>query len=155
MRRRTGSTMDDKAEIDELARRFYSLFTKRNGASPNVAAIHDLFIVNGIIISTSKETPTLYDLSGFVEPRERLLRSGELVEFEEREVLERTSVAGYVAQRLSVYEKSGVLNGEPYHGRGIKMMQFVQENGSWKFSSVAWDDERDGFTLNLEDFSSR
>jgi hypothetical protein len=144
--------MDDKVAIDQLATRFYSLFTNRDGASPNVAGIHDLFIAEGVIVKTCGELPVVYDLKGFIEPRERLLRDGELAEFGEEEVWERTSIMGYVAQRFSVYRKSGILRGEPFEGRGIKTMQFVRTNGAWKMSAVAWDDEREGFTLELGDF---
>ncbi|HEY8312502.1 MAG TPA: hypothetical protein VIG47_18170 [Gemmatimonadaceae bacterium] len=144
--------MNDKAAIDQLAQRFYSLFTNRGGAVPNVAGIHELFIAEGVIVKTCGELPVVYDLDGFIEPRERLLRDGELLEFEEKEVRERTSIMGYIAQRFSVYRKSGVLRGEPFEGRGIKTMQFVRANGVWKMSAAAWDDEREGFTLDLGDF---
>lgn len=144
--------MDDKAAIDELTKRFYALFTNRGGSAPNVAGIHELFIPEGTIVKTCGDVPAVYDLAGFIEPRERLLRDGELVEFEEHEVRERTSIMGNVAQRFSAYCKSGILRGEPFEGRGIKTMQFVRANGEWKMSAAAWDDERDGFTLDLSGF---
>jgi hypothetical protein len=144
--------MNDKAAIDLLTKRFYSLFTNRDGRAPNVAGIHEIFIAEGVIVKTCGEFPVVYDLKGFIEPRERLLRDGQLLEFEEEEVRERTSIVGYVAQRFSAYRKSGVLRGEPFEGRGIKTMQFVRANGMWKMSAVAWDDERDGFALDLDDF---
>jgi len=144
--------VNDKAEIDELARRFYALFTNRDGTVPNVAGIHELFIPEGTIVKTCGDVPVVYDLAGFIEPRERLLRDGELVEFEEHEVRERTSIMGNVAQRFSAYRKSGILRGEPFEGRGIKTMQFVRASGVWKMSAAAWDDEREGFALDLNDF---
>ncbi|HEY8298791.1 MAG TPA: hypothetical protein VIG32_12310 [Candidatus Baltobacteraceae bacterium] len=144
--------MNDKTEIDRLSQRFYSLFTNRGGTTPNVAGIHELFIPEGVIVKTCGEIPAVYDLTGFIEPRERLLRDGELVDFEEEEIRERTSIMGYVAQRFSVYRKSGILRGEPFEGRGIKTMQFVRTHGSWKLSAVAWDDEREGFALDLDGF---
>lgn len=139
--------MNDKAAIDELTKRFYALFTNRGDAVPNVAGIHDLFIPEGVIVRTCGEEPVAYDVIGFIEPRERLLRDGELVEFEEREVREQTSIVGYIAQRLSEYRKTGILRGERFEGRGIKTMQFVRAHGEWKMSAVAWDDEREGFSL--------
>jgi hypothetical protein len=144
--------MNDKAAIDGVVRRFYSLFTNRNGTLPNLAAIHELFIRDGVIVKTCGEIPVVYDLAGFIEPRERLLRDGELLEFEEEEVRERTSIMGYVAQRFSMYRKSGVLRGEPFEARGIKTMQFIRTNGTWKMSAVAWDDEREGFTVDFSRF---
>jgi len=67
-------------------------------------------------------------------------------------VRERTSIMGNVAQRFSAYRKSGILRGEPFEGRGIKTMQFVRASGVWKMSAAAWDDEREGFALDLNDF---
>lgn len=140
--------MNDKAAIDRLTKRFYALFSNRDGAVPNVAGIYDLFIENGVIVKTCGEVPDVYDLAGFIEPRERLLRNGELMDFQEEEVEERTLIMGYVAQRFSLYRKSGALRGERFEGRGIKTMQFVRVSGQWKMSAVAWDDEREGFTLD-------
>lgn len=139
--------MDDKAAIDQVTERFYSLFTNREGIAPNLEVIRELFIAEGVIVKTCGECAVVYDLEEFIEPRVRLLRGGELVEFEEEEVRERTLIMGYVAQRFSVYRKSGVLRGEPFEGRGVKAMQFVRTNGAWKMSAIAWDDEREGFTL--------
>lgn len=141
--------MDDKAEIDELTKRFYALFTNRDGAQPNVAGIYDIFIPEGSIIKTCGD-PAIYDLKKFIAPRERLLNDGDLLEFEEEEAWERTSVVGDIAQRLSLYRKSGILRGEPFEGRGIKSMQFVRMNAQWKMMAAAWDDERDGFTIDVD-----
>ncbi len=143
---------NDKAEIDEITKRFYALFTNREGIVPNVAGIHELFITEGLIVKTCGNRPEVYDLRAFVEPRERLLRGGELTDFEEEEVRERTSIMGYVAQRFSIYRKAGVFRGQPMQARGVKAMQFVRANGVWKLSAVAWDDERDGFKLEMNHF---
>ncbi len=142
--------MGDKAAIDQLTKRFYSLFTNRDGTVPNVAAIHDLFIPEGVIVKTCGETPVVYDLAGFVEPRARILCDGTLTDFEEAEVQERTVIAGSIAQRVSLYHKSGVLNGEPFEARGIKTLQFIRADGAWKIVAVSWDDEREGFVPALE-----
>ena len=144
--------MDDKAAIDQLTKRFYSLFTNRDGAAPTVAGIHELFIPEGVIVKTCGEVPVVYDLEGFIAPRERLLCDGDLVEFEEEEVREQTLSMGYVAQRFSEYRKSAILRGEPFEGRGVKTIHFIRTNGAWRMSAVAWDDEREGFTLGPIDF---
>lgn len=144
--------MNDKAAIDQVTKRFYSLFTNRGGIVPNVAGIHDFFIAEGVIVKTCGERPVVYDVNGFVAPRERLLTEGELVEFEEQEVRERTLIMGCVAQRFSEYRKFGILRGEPFEGRGIKTLQFIRAGGAWKLSAVAWDDEREGFTLDPGEF---
>ena len=144
--------MNDKASIDDVTARFYALFTTRNGSRAMLEDIHELFIPQGVIVKTCGEVPVVYDLQGFTEPRERLLQDGELLNFEERELAERTSIMGYVAQRFSLYGKSGTLRGKPFEARGVKTMQFVRASGEWKLSALAWDDERDGFTINDGEF---
>lgn len=142
--------MNDKAAIDRLTERFYGLFTNKDGAVPELHKIRELFIPEGTIVKTCGDVPVVYDLDGFVAPRERLLLDGDLLGFEEHEVREQTIIAGAIAQRLSVYVKSGVLRGEAFEGRGVKTMQFVRANGTWKMSAAAWDDEREGFAIAEE-----
>ena len=54
---------------------------------------------------------------------------------------------GNIAQRISYYHKSGELSGEPFEGRAVKMIHFVNTSDGWKMSSLIWDDERDDFPL--------
>ena len=138
----------DQEAIDSLMHRFYSLFTNKGGAVPNVAGIYELFIPEGLIVQNGGDRPVVYNLKQFVEPREKLLEDGTLVDFEEAEVDSRTWIFANIAQRLSLYEKAGCLSGEPYKGRGIKTIHFVKVSGEWKMSAVAWEDEREGFALN-------
>ena len=54
---------------------------------------------------------------------------------------------GNIAQRLSLYHKSGVSSGVAFHQRGIKTFQFVRTPQGWRIGAVAWDDQREGFTV--------
>jgi len=137
----------DKQELDALVRRFFAIFTNTGGATPRVEAAYGLFIPEGIVVKNTGSAPEIYSLREFVEPRRKWLTNGTLVDFEEAEVSERTDVFGNIAQRFSTYRKSGVLSGEPFAARGMKVMQFVRTPAGWRFSSVAWDDERDGLAL--------
>lgn len=139
----------DRNAIDSLASQFYRLFTNKDGVLPQVARIYELFIPEGLIVRAG-DPPVVYHLATFVEPREKLLTDGTLVEFEEHEIDSRTWIVGNIAQRLSLYEKSGLLSGAPYSGRGIKMLHFVKMSGAWKMIAAAWDDEREGFVLDGE-----
>jgi ribosomal-protein-serine acetyltransferase len=136
----TGSA-DVKAELDALMATFLGAFANPGGARPNVAAIEQVFIPEGTIISNAGATPVIYDLRGFIEPREKMLTDGTLTEFREWETAERTEVFGSIAHRFSEYRKSGYLNGEWFEGRGMKTTQFVRTPSGWKMSSLAWDDE--------------
>lgn len=130
-----------KAELDALMATFLGAFTNLGGTRPHVAAIHDVFIPEAMIIANLGATPVIYDLNQFVEPREKILTDGTLTEFQEWETSETTEISGSIAHRFSRYRKSGYLNGEWFEGRGSKTTQFVDTASGWKMSSLAWDDE--------------
>ena len=131
----------DKEEIDKLTNTFFSLFTNKDNAIPNVTEIKTLFIPRGMIISNTGENISIYNLDEFIKPREKLLSDGTLTDFSERELNSTTEIFGNIAQRFCFYEKSGVLNGNAFETRGMKTIQFVKVNAVWKMSSVAWSDE--------------
>ncbi|PSK66002.1 putative ribosomal N-acetyltransferase YdaF [Micromonospora sp. MH33] len=136
--RRGSRSAEVKAELDGLMATFLGAFANPGGTKPNIGAIEEVFIPEGMIISTVGETPVIYDLRQFVEPREKILTDGTLTEFREWET---TEIYGSIAQRFSEYRKSGYLNGEWFEGRGVKTTQFVRTPSGWKLSSLAWDDE--------------
>ncbi|MET9268727.1 hypothetical protein [Kribbella sp. NPDC003557] len=129
-----------KAELDELMRRFLGAFTNTGGSRPDVEAVREVFIPQGMIIANVGAEPVIYDLTSFVEPRQKMLTDGTLTEFSEWEVAERTEIAGAIAHRFSEYRKSGVRDGEAFEGVGYKTTQFVRTADGWKMSSMAWYD---------------
>lgn len=136
-----------KAEIDTLAAAFLGLFSNRGGIRPNLARIHDLFVPQGMIIKNTGASPEIYSLQAFIEPRQVLLTDGTLTDFAESEEWERTLIFGNIAQRTSVYMKSGRLRGEWFSARGLKLTHVVHTPQGWRMSAVIWDDEREGLTL--------
>jgi hypothetical protein len=130
----------DKNEIDELTRRFFSLFTNVNGTIPNLASIHELFVREGIVIKNVGGNTEIFSLASFIAPRQTILTDGTLADFQERELTERTDIAGAVAQRFCTYTKSGKLNGNSFENQGVKTIQFIKTNNRWRITSVAWDD---------------
>ncbi|MDP9019184.1 MAG: DUF4440 domain-containing protein [Candidatus Eremiobacteraeota bacterium] len=139
--------MDAKASIDALTRDFFNLFTSGQDGKADLSAITRLFIPEGLIVKSVGEVTQAYTLAQFVEPREKLLNDGTLLEFREEEISERTEIAGNIAQRLSVYKKSGILAGEHFESQGVKTLQFVKTPEGWRLSALAWDDERPGFSV--------
>ncbi|MFA6959096.1 MAG: DUF4440 domain-containing protein [Thermoanaerobaculia bacterium] len=138
--------VDAKCAIDRLVASFFGLFSNRGGVVPDLNAIFELFIAEGIVSKCVAVPPEVSTLEAFIAPRRELLSNGRLKEFEEHETAERTLILGNVAQRVSGYTKSGVLNGMPFSTRGVKLFQFVRTDGGWRIASVAWDDERAGFS---------
>src|SRR6266540_3364599 len=114
-----------KANLDRLTASFFRAVSFEQGEQPPYGELYNLFI----------------------EPREKLVNSGELTSFKEIELAEITEIFGNVAHRFSTYEKSGTMNGTPFSARGIISTQFIVTPGGWKISAMAWDDERPGLTI--------
>lgn len=131
---------DVKAELDHLMHAFLGAFTNTGGGRPNVDAVREVFIPQGLIIKNVEPEPVVYDLDAFIAPREKILTDGTLTEFSEWEVAERTEIFGSIAHRFSEYRKSGFLDGEWFEGSGRKTTQFVRTPSGWRMSSMAWDD---------------
>ncbi|WP_306350911.1 hypothetical protein [Flavobacterium sp. '19STA2R22 D10 B1'] len=135
--------------LDTLTARFYNVFTNTGDSKPQVERIYDLFIAKAIIIKNSGLSPEIYSLSEFVIPREKLLTDGRLIDFKEEEIDESTTVFGNIAQRISFYKKSGILEGKEFKTKGVKNIQFIHTSEGWKMNALTWDDEREGFSIPI------
>jgi len=138
--------VDAKAEIDRLTDSFFALFSNRDGV-PKLDRIFDLFVPNGLIAKCTGSDPEISTLHDFIAPRQELLTNGSLTDFSESETSERTQIFGNIAQRLSMYQKSGCLDGVPFATRGVKTFQFLRTRIGWRILSVSWDDEREGLAI--------
>ena len=132
---------DSRAAIDEVTRVFFAAFSNQGGVSPAVDDLYRLFLPQAVITKRGAAGCEIYNLAQFVEPRRQLLMDGSLVDFHEEEVAARTEIFGGIAQRWCTYRKAGVLNGRPFAGRGTKTIQFIQLDGVWRISALAWEDE--------------
>ncbi|MFG2986308.1 DUF4440 domain-containing protein [Streptomyces sp. NPDC048258] len=128
-----------KTEIDQVTAEFFGAFDNRGGKSADVARIRRLVLPGGVIVKTGPDL-TAYTVEEFIEPREKLLADGRLVEFSEWETSERTEIEGDIASRFGEYRKSGVLDGEPFEGSGTKTIQFVRTPEGWRITAFAWYD---------------
>lgn len=127
-------------EINLLITSFYGLFTNTSGQIPDLDKIHSLCLPETIIIKKEGLQQTVYTPETFITPRKKILTDGTLTGFEEHEVSNETTVSGNIAQRFSTYEKSGTMNGTPFHGRGTKLFQLVHGAAGWRISAVVWED---------------
>ncbi len=130
----------DKLDIDKLTNRFFDLFTNIDASIPNVKDIENIFIEKGILISNTTGKPFVYGLQDFIDPREKMLTDGTLIDFSENEISHKTEVFGNIAQRFCSYEKSGKFNGKYFKSKGMKTIQFIKIDTEWKMTSVAWSD---------------
>lgn len=132
----------DQAEIDELTHQFFDLFTNTNDRVPPIQHIKQLFLPTGILINNTSGTPAVYNLDQFIAPRVKILTDGTLREFTEKETAHHTEIHNNIAQRSCQYEKSGILNGEPFTGAGRKLMHFIKHDNSWMLTAVVWSDTK-------------
>lgn len=116
----------------------------------DLSAINQLFIPEGLIIKSIDSTLEIYNLQQFIEPRERMLNEGILINFKEEELFEKTEIFGNIAHRFSLYKKSGIMSGKAFETKGMKTIQFIKTPNGWKISSLAWDDEREGLFIPNE-----
>jgi len=142
------SVEGDRAEIARIMSAFFDAFTSGPDVAARLDALRGLCLPEAVIIKTCGGEPTTYDVDGFIAPRRALLTKGALVGFREWELAGRTEVFGDIAQHYCSYAKQGVQDGVEFSARGMKTVQLVRTTLGWRISAVAWDDERDGLTLD-------
>jgi hypothetical protein len=137
----------DRAAIAGLVRTFFAAFTSGPESATRLAALREVFLPGAVIVRTGGGEPAVYDVDGFIAPRQALLSDGSLTGFSEWEVAGRTEMFGDIAQHFCSYAKAGVREGTPFTGRGMKTIQFVRTPAGWRISAAAWDDERPGLAV--------
>ena len=133
---------DDEFEIDEIVKQFFDLFTNTNQRIPDLQQIRKIFLSDGLLINNSLDEPSICSLDEFIKPRAEMLTNGTLTNFKEQEVSHTTSICGNIAQRKCRYVKSGELNGVPFEGEGMKLMQLIKVKDKWTLSAVVWSDKK-------------
>jgi hypothetical protein len=144
---RISSEAADLAEIAVVVRTFFAAFVSGPECVAGLEALRDLFLPEAVVVRTCGLTPAVYDVDGFIAPRQALLTSGALQDFREWEVSGHTEVFGDIAQRRCSYAKAGIQDGQPFSARGMKVLQFVRTPAAWRISAAAWDDEREGLVV--------
>lgn len=129
-----------KSEIDAMTADFFGAFDNVGGKTADVARVRRLMLPGGVIVVTGPKF-TVYTVEEFIEPRQRLLSEGRLVEFSEWETSERTEIEADIASRFGTYSKSGVLDGAPFEGSGTKTIQFVRTPEGWRIAAFSWYDK--------------
>ncbi|HET6844949.1 MAG TPA: DUF4440 domain-containing protein [Candidatus Angelobacter sp.] len=136
----------DLAAIDALIAAFFGAFTNKHGLA-DLGRLRALTIAQCVIVKASARE--VYGLEDFISPRAKLLNGGPLAEFEEIETSSSTDIFGNIAQRLSLYRKSGILSGNRFASTGVNQFLLVRMDAGWKIAAVTWDDEREGFVPPL------
>lgn len=140
----TAADAATQSQLQSLINAFFRAVSFERGQAPEYGAIHALFIEQGLLIKNTGEQPEISTVQQFIEPRQAMFDAGDLTCFNETELQHKTDVFGQVAQRFSLYGKSGTLKGVDFQARGMISTQFIYTPQGWKMSSMAWDDERAG-----------
>lgn len=140
-------TAADRTAIAALVRTFFAAFTSGRDSAARLDALREAFLPQAVIVRTCGGEPAVYDVDGFIAPRQALLTGGTLVDFREWELSGHTEVFGDIAQHFCSYAKAGVQDGQPFTAQGMKTLQFVRMPAGWRISAAAWDDERPGLAL--------
>ena len=138
----------DRAEIAEIVRTYFAAFTSGPGCDERMDALRATLLPEAVIVRTGGGEPAVYDVDGFIAPRQAILTDGTLEEFHEWELSGHTELFGDIAHHFCSYAKEGVQSGVPITGRGMKTLQLVRTAAGWKISGAAWDDEREGLSLD-------
>ncbi len=130
----------DEDRIDALAATFFDAFTNADGREVDLGSLESMFVPGAVVVSHA-EPVKVETVEQFLTPRQKLLTSGELVDFREWETSRTTLVSGNVAQRLVRYAKSGVLRGDAYTGSGTKCIQLLRTPAGWQITGITWSDD--------------
>ncbi len=137
----------DRAAIADIVRTFFAAFSSGPDCADRLAELRAVLLPGAVIVRTCGGEPVVYDVEGFIAPRQALLSGGTLADFSEWELTGHTEVFGDIAHHFGSYAKAWLQDGRPVTGRGMKTLQLVRMPAGWRISAVAWDDERDGLEL--------
>lgn len=134
-------SLDGDGSIDQLVTTFYAAFDNRGGKPMKATILRALFVADARIVRISEGKIESWSVDAFIEPRERILSAGVLVEFQEWETASETKIVGNIASRQSRYEKSGFYDGVSLGGGGTLFIQCCRVDGVWKITSILWEDD--------------
>ena len=126
--------------IDEVIARFFAAFSNVGRKRAELQVLRTLCVPECTIAKAENDDVAIYSLDEFIEPREVLLASGDLVDFVEHELQHRTDIHGSIANRTSIYEKSGRHLGQEFRTRGTKSFHLTRSRSLWSITSIVWDD---------------
>ena len=128
-------------ELDQLTQELYSCVCFKKGEHPDLERLKTLFYKGGKLINNSGTEPKAYTAEQFCQEVMQQVKSKAIEAFQEKEVSHKTEVFGKVAHRFSTYEARFEEDSTDPFVVGVNCIQFIQVDGKWLISSMAWDDE--------------
>lgn len=132
--------------LNKVAEALFQAISFEEGSQPNIAAIKELFIENGLLINCNEAEPQCLQVDQFIEHFHGLFDQKHISSLHETEVHHKTKIYDHIAHRYSFYEARTTPGAAPF-AVGINTLQFVKIGSDWKISSMAWNDDKrgDGF----------
>jgi hypothetical protein len=142
----------DSGSIDAVVRALYEVISGPAGAPRDWSRERALLHPGARLIPTrlspdGRPLADVFDLDGYIASRSPMFEKDA---FFESEIARETFVFGNIAHVLSAYELRRA-PGEPPFLRGINSIQLFHDGRRWWVLSIAWDNERPGNPLPVED----
>jgi len=125
----------DKRRIDKLTSSFFEVFNNRTGHVSKLEKLFTLCIPQVLLIDKGQVT----SLTDFTTHRQFMYNNGTLMDFQEKEVFQETTVSNSMAQRFSRYQKQGYFKGCYFRSEETKLFQYIKTITGWRISSVTWE----------------
>lgn len=137
-------------KLEQIPQAVYQAISFQPGTKPSYADLGEQFIKQGLFINNKGHEPLIKSVPDYIEMIDHNIVAGNIVSITEREISQKITVVGKVAQIYSEYELhfEGTLEGvqDRQTRYGVNLFQLICQNGDWKISSMCWDD-RDDQTL--------
>lgn len=132
--------------LNQITEALFKAISFEAGSEPNIDAIKNLFIENGLLINCNEDAPQVRPVDQFIEHFHGLIEQKHLTSLHEVEVYHKTKIYDHIAHRYSFYEARSAPDTKPF-AVGINTLQFVKVESEWKITSMAWNDDKrgDGF----------
>jgi hypothetical protein len=142
--------MNDQAAIQALIDEMYALISGPAEKSRDWKRQRQLFMPGTRMIRTrlndqNQPEPEVLLLEDYGANYEQLMGGHDFYEIEIRNTIQ---VFGRVAQVFSVYEAFTDAERQQRLKRGVNVIQLYRFDDGWKITSMAWDDERPGLSLD-------
>jgi hypothetical protein len=126
---------------EDRVRALYDAVTFEAGATPDWNRVRSMFIDEAVIVlRTSREKTTRFDLDGFVDDFETFAGNPKIQEsgFQERIIRLRSTVFRELAHVLVLYEAHAPGSPRPPQ-KGVDSIHLIREDGEWRIVSIVND----------------
>jgi len=140
----------------DIPKEIYRHFSFPEGGLSNYEEILAHFIPKGLFINNKGESPVVKSLDEFASFIRSNVDSGNILSIDESEIDNQVTQFGKVGQIASRYKLEAKTPNGIQTRYGINLFQILKLGGTWKVSSMCWDDYTDQklFEIDVDKFNS-